>query len=397
MIEAACIVGRFNMNRSWPGIRRYFGLAVLSAWLTAFALCPGARADADSAFTVKNVQVDVTAENVNVARDQAFANGQRAALTQVLQRFTPSAVWGALPQVSDDQLNDLILDIGVDQEKRSTVRYIATLSVRFKPDLIERLLRDANIPYAEWRGQPITILPVAQTESGPILWEAGNPWAAAWRGNAAQGLASVTVPNPPPANAGLPDAGLVASAASDTLAAYAQYLGSQDVLVAVAQPQRVGENQVSLQVTLAGVGPTASAITGTRSYNGDAGESIETLMEKAVADVMGSIDETYKSNNLLEFGKSSELAVSVPLTGLDDWVSLRRKLASATPVRSYDVTALSRTGASLNLRYVGEQKQLEAVFMQNGLVLSWAGDHWLLQNVAARPKSADATQGSATQ
>jgi hypothetical protein len=72
------------------------------------------------------------------------------------------------------------------------------------------------------------------------------------------------------------------------------------------------------------------------------------------------------------------------LSGLDDWLSLRDKLARSTAVRAYQLTALSTGLAALQLHYVGEQGQLESVLMQNGLVLTWEDDHWTMRSTGGR-------------
>ena len=77
----------------------------------------------------------------------------------------------------------------------------------------------------------------------------------------------------------------------------------------------------------------------------------------------------------------------VPLSGLDDWLAIRDRLTRSTPVRTYEVAAISKAEAALVLHYVGEQQQLESVFQQNGLVLSWASDHWILQSIVPKPNT----------
>jgi len=354
-------------------------------------ILPALPAFAQSAdpFAANNVLVDISAANVSAARDQALADGQRQALQMVLQRLTAPADWPRLPKLSDKQLQDIVLDVGIDQEKRSAVRYIATLSVRFKSDAVRRLLRNAGIAYAEWRGRPVAVLPVYQSDTGPLLWDTVNPWRDAWKSGAAQGLVPLVVPQTPPADQ--PDAPLLTAAkaaagAPDTLAAVSQRYNTQDVLIASAVPQRLEGNKVKIDVTLTGTGPVGAALTGTRSLTGEPGETLDTVMRRVVEDIAKTANDAYKGGNLLQFDRSGSLAVLVPLNGsIADWASIRDKLVRSTPVRSFEIAAMSKTEASLVLHFVGDQPQLEAVFMQNGLALVWAEDHWLLQNAGARP------------
>jgi hypothetical protein len=320
-----------DRRRKLSGARRatgaIVGLALGLALGLGTAACPALADEADS-FTVRDVQVDVTAENVNVARQQAFAKGQRDALDRLVQRFTTPDEAARLPVASDADLDDMVLDVGVDQEKRSTVRYIATLSVRFKPDAVRRMLKAAGVSFVEWRGPPMAILPVLKTDSGPILWENPNPWRDAWKSSAAQGLVPLVVPAPPPAGQAPDDALQAATAGPDILAA---------------------------------------------------------LMRRAVGEIAAAVNTAYKTDNAVPAGEASSLSVMVPLGGLSDWTALREKLTRTPAVRGWEVGAISRTSASLVLHYVGDQQQLEAALVQNGLVLSWAEDHWLLQVALTKP------------
>ncbi|MDR3438445.1 DUF2066 domain-containing protein [Telmatospirillum sp.] len=334
-------------------------------------------------FTVRNVQVDISADNVSVARDRALADGQRQALDLLLQRLTAPADWSRLPKLSGSDIDNAVLDVGIDHEKRSTVRYLATLSVRFKPDAIRRLLRGANIAYAEWRGRPVAVLPVFQADGTPQLSEPANPWREAWRGGAAQGIVPMIVPTAEQLD-GVTTAQQAASAGPEVLAAVAQRFNTQDVLVAVATQQRLDGGKVKVDVVLTGTGPIGGGLAGTRSYDGQAGETLDMVLRRAVEDVAKTANDNWKGGNLLQFDHQASLAVMVPISGFEDWLAVRDRLTRSTPVRSYEVAAISRSEAALVLHYVGEQPQLEQVFAQNGLALSWASDHWILQTSAGR-------------
>lgn len=361
------------------------GFAVVLFFVFFALFCGPVVAQTTDTFTVRNVAVDISAENVNVARDRALAEGQRQAYDTLMQRLTSSADWPRLPHLSDADLINAVLDVGIDQEKRSQVRYLATISVRFKPDAIRRLLRGANIAYAEWRGRPVVVLPVYQSDNGPLLSEP-NPWRDAWRSGAAQGVVPLIVPTPEQIE-GTATAAQAASGNSETVAAVGQRFNTQDVLFAVATPVRQDGGKVKVDVVLAGTGTIATSLAGPRSYDGDVGETLEMLLRRAVEDIAKTANDAWKSGNMLQFDKQANLPVMVPLAGFDDWLSVRDKLTRSTPVRSYEVAALSKSEAALVLHYVGEQQQLESVFLQNGLVLSWASDHWILQSVASRPNT----------
>jgi hypothetical protein len=357
---------------------------VVGLLICIFAVPALSEAQTFDTYTVSNVTVDVTAENINVARPRALAEGQRRAFDILVQRLTDPADLAKLPKPSDADLDNLVLDVGVDQEKSSAVRYLATLSVRFKPDAVRRLLQKAGLSFAEWRGRPVVVLPVYQADSGPVLAEAtANPWRDAWRSSAAQGIIPFVVPTAEQIEGTVTTAQAEAGG-DDVLNAVAQRLNTQDVVIAVAKPQQLEGGKAKVDISLTGSGPIAGSLRGTRSYTGEAGESLDSLLRKAVEDIARGANDTWKGGNLLQFDRSASLNVVVPLSGLADWLAVRERLARSTPVRSYEVASLSKVEADLVLHFVGEQSQLESVFMQNGLVLTWAEDHWSLKTVPRR-------------
>jgi hypothetical protein len=277
----------------------------------------------------------------------------------------------------------MVLDVGIDQEKSSAVRYLATLSVRFKPESVRRLLRNAGIAFAEWRGRPVVVLPVYQSADGPVLGESPNPWRDAWQSGAAQGLVPLIAPSPEQLG-DVVTASQAAAGGSDVLAAVSERFNTQDVVIALATPVLL-EGRAKVDVVCEGTGPVGGLLQGSRTYTGEAGESLNAVLAKAVEDAAKTVNDAWKSGNLLRFDTTGSLAAVVPLSGLADWLAVREKLARSTVVRSYEVAALSKTEAALILHYVGDQTQLETVLMQNGLTLGWSEDHWVLQPTLAFP------------
>ena len=347
------------------------------AWLVflvALAVSPplAVRAQQYEPFTITGVPVDVRAENVNLARQTALLEGQRAALQSLLQRLTSAAEVQKMPRLSDEELQNLVLDVGIDQEKRSAVRYLATLSVRFKPEAVRRLLRGANISYAEWRGRPVVVVPLTLGQDGLPPADGANPWRDAWRGGVTQGVVPIQVQAAEAADLADP-------------VALAQRFNTQDLVVSEAVVQRLEGGKVKLDLTTHGLGPVGGVVDGLRSYQGEVGESLEMVLRRAAEDMVRAVNDGWKAGNMLQFDRIASLAVMVPLGGFEDWLALRERLNRSTQIRAFEVAALSKAEAALVLHYVGDQQQLSQALLQNSLVLSWAEDHWLLQTVQSRP------------
>jgi hypothetical protein len=340
-------------------------------------------AEVHDPFLVRNLVEDIHDANLVQARNQAFRLGQREAYQALMQRITAQSDWPKVPRLDDAELEDLVLDVGIDQEKQAPGRLIATLSVRFKADGVRKLLRGAGIAYAEWRGRPVIILPLWQTDAGVFYADGANPWRDLWRSGAIQGLVPLAVLPPAELSDGISPSAL-AQPSDEVLNALAQRLNNPDLLIMLAAAGKNDNGTLKLDLTVTGSGPLAGSMGGQRGYGGEPAETLDQLLNRAGLDLARAIDDGWKSANLLQYDKQGSLAALAPLGGFEDWLAIRNKLARATAVRSYDISALSRNEAELVLHYVGEQGQLESVLVQNGLVLTWEDQHWALRNSGGR-------------
>lgn len=375
------------MSHLLPAARlRVLAAAFLLLGAGLLAASPAA-AQTHDVFTVRDVAVDVTAANAGLARDQAIAEGQRQALTMLMQRLASSSDYPRLPKPAQREVEDMVVDLSINQEKRSAVRYIASLTVRFRGEAVRRLLRSNSIAYAEWRGRPVAVLPYWIQDGQPIGADIANPWRDAWKSGAALGLVPLAVPTPEQW-AGLPPvAELGAEGALDAVGAR---FNTRDVLLAQANPQRDDKGRLTVQVVVVGVGLLPPRVAGNRSYVAADGESDEQVLRRAVEDIARSVGDTYKAGNLLQFDRQEHLTVVVPLNGaLEDWLAVREGLNRTSQVRGYEVQTLMRNRALLAIRYIGERQQLDAVLAQNGLALSWVDGHWeLVRSGGLRPAGA---------
>jgi hypothetical protein len=345
--------------------------------LAAFLPAALPAAEIHDSFLVRNLVEDIRDTNLVQARNQALLLGQREAYQTLMQRVTAQGDWPRIPKLDDAAIQNLVLDVGIDQEKQGPGRLIATLSVRFKTESVRKLLRGAGIAYAEWRGRPVMVLPVWQTDAGAVYAEGPNPWRDLWKAGTPEGLVALSVPPPNLLN-GMTGANL-AAATPEQLDDLLGHLNTSDVLVVTAALGKGDANQLKLDLTITGQGALASRLAGQRGYGADAGETQEQLLLRAANDLARNLDDEWKAGNLLQYDKQGTLMALAPLTGFEDWLTLRDRLNRSTAVRAYDVAALSKGEAALVLHYVGDQGQLESMLMQNGLVLTWEDEHWALR------------------
>lgn len=346
--------------------------------MLAWACAPAGAALAQDAFTVSGVEVDVTAANPQAAKDQALAEGQRQAFRLLLERLTQPADHARLPKADGTQY---IRDFSVDHERSSATRYLATLSVRFSPAAVKRLLQNANIAYAEPRSKAVVIVPVfkAAGTGRPVLWDEPNPWRAAWA-SLGGGLVPLVVPS---GDLGDTQAISVEQALAGNLDAM-EALGvrwrSPDVLVIAAGVAPGGKG---IDVAMQGTPGTPRPFE-TLAYEQAEGESLEAMLFRAARDIGRAIDTVHKQPNLLQFDRSGSISTLVPLQGIEDWLAVRERLGRVSQVRRWELISLSRSEAALILHTVGDQEAVKGALANAGLTLEWSDGFWTMRPPGAQ-------------
>jgi Uncharacterized protein conserved in bacteria (DUF2066) len=336
-------------------------------------------ARAQDVFAVGPVAVDATGESAAAAREEARLDGQREAFQRLVARLTVPADRERVPRVDDAQLNNLIQDFAVANERSSAVRYLADLTFRFRADAVRRLLRGAGVPFAETVSKPLVVLPVFAGEAGPVLWDSPNPWREAWANwRPPGGLVPFIVPFGDLADLAAVDAEQALAGDPAALQRIGRLHRNGDVLVSEARRQ--GEGVVETTTTRHGVGSEPQGLTQTWRAEGD--ETEEALLARAVAGVAEAVEEVWKRNNLLQFGQEARLVVAVPLDGIEEWVAIRERLAEIPAVRRAQTLALNREAARVELRYLGDPRQLELALAQRDLELAEGSPDWILRRRA---------------
>jgi hypothetical protein len=344
--------------------------------LLAFAPPTAAQALVD-AFSVRGVEVDVTAANIQAAKDQAIADGQRQAFRILLERLTQPADHSRLPKADGVEY---VRDFSVDQERSTPVRYLATLTVRFNPAAVRKLLRDANIAYAEPRSRAVIVVPVLKPAGGtPVLWEDPNPWRAAWT-QQGSGLVPLVVPGADSPEAQAINADQAAAGESARIQALSEAFKGADVMVVAATLAPGGRN---VDVLLYGSGNLPKPFD-TVAYAAQDAETTDAMLARAARDIQRAIDTVYKQPNLLQFDRAGTISALVPLEGVEDWLTVRDLLGRVPQVRKWELVSLSRAEAALLLHVVGDPEQVKAALARQGLRLEAGESFWTIRAPARR-------------
>ncbi|MBI1774816.1 MAG: DUF2066 domain-containing protein [Proteobacteria bacterium] len=323
----------------------------------------------DDLFTVRKVPVDVTADTAAAASVRALADGERLALQRLLERLTSRADAKRWPRPDDAQLASLVRALEVADERTSTVRYLANLTVHFNRQAVRRMLNEAGIGLVSARARPVIVLPVYRLAGTSSLWEDPNPWRATWAGHPpGGGLAPVVVPIGDLDDVAAINAAQALAGDGQRLEAIARRYGAEGTVVAVATlaiDQDNGMPRLDLSVTRYSGGRDSTTVTSLTGVNRD---TVAPLLDRGVDQVLSDLDEAWKADNALQSaGEEQRLVATVGYEGVTEWLELRRRLGQIAAVRRVDIVQFGPHEARLNITFFGENAQLRQLIAQAGI------------------------------
>lgn len=344
------------------------------------------------AYLVENVPVDVTAANAAAARDKAIFDGQRTALGQLLTRLGADQGIDA-SKIPDNKLTGLVQDFEIKQEKASTVRYIATLNVRFKPGAVQNFLTTSGVNFATTASKPVIILPVSTSNGRAVLWEERTPWRAACE----------ALVHPDPVLPFLVPAGdlndVSAVSANDALA------GNDKAMNIVATNYSAGTVVVAqIAADVQQLNPSRPLAVSVTRYdetglrlssdllNIPPAATIDVQITAAAQGVDKTIRQYWRQSSGLGSGMTndpttfptgpqSSLPVEAPIANLTELATLKQRLGVVGSIHGVEVASLTRGLANLRINYSGDIVQLQqAIASQNLALVQLPSGGWQLRN-----------------
>ena len=366
------------------GLRRraggWWNLLVLVALGCSLASAPLAAGSVQDIFTVTGVAVDAQAETAAAARELALAEGQRQAFRRLLERLILRADYPRHSRLDEATLTALVQGMEVEEEKRSSIRYLAKLTISFKKDEVRRLLREEGLRFSETVSKRILVLPVYEVAGTQALWDDPNPWRDAWLRREmhdsllpllmpAGDLGDIAAIGPAQALAG-DEVGLAAMAA--------RYRVDDTIVARAALSFDLAAGAPRLEVSLSQHGPSGDQVI-IESFVGVSREAIDELLSRAARDITLELEERWKHDTLLRFDREMRLSAKVPLGGLGEWLLVRQRLGAVAMVRKVELATLSKANAQVVLHYLGDPGQLSISLAQRDLELAQEDGFWTLR------------------
>ena len=361
-------LGGFSMR-----IRRFLSLLSVGilAGLVGLSAVPRAALSGAEVFRVSGVPVDVTAVTAAQARDTAITQGHRQAFDALMTRLVLKDDLINLPPLTNNEIVELVQDFSVANERTSAVRYLADLTFRFKPDAVRDLFRNYRLRFTETRSKPLLLLPVFGPQGAAMLWQEDNLWAFAWgERDMREELVPLMVPLGDLGDVAAVDAERALNGDLDALTAISQRYGADEAMVVQAVlsgDPLVGDARLDVAVDRFGV-------TIWRMYEGafeqsEPGEP-ELLFTAAIDEIVTTLQDAWKEENHLSFDEQRMLSAIVPLTSLNDWLEVKRRLEGVAPIVSLELVYLTRQFVQVDVAFIGDEIRLARALEQSDLYLS---------------------------
>jgi len=332
---------------------------LLAAVLFGLSFSPAIAADA-SLYSVPGVEVDATAGSAAAARDLALARGRPEAWQRLYRRLTPPSIWDRQPNLDAAQLERMILSLGINNERRSTTRYLAEITYNFNPAEVQNVLRANGVRFAEAQARPVLVVPV--TDGG---YNPNSEWARAWaQPSITQGLVPVILPNGDAADQPVLGQAGLAGMGWDQLAPLAERYDVEQVVIARTTPD--GNSAQIAIVTQDGRQVESLAF---------AQSTLAATADAAAQLIAGD----WKENAAVDYSRRNDLVADVSFNRPQDWHAIRDRLEAVRTVAGVSVLGLSVREARVELTYFGQTEQLGDAMAQQGLEFNPARGGYILR------------------
>jgi hypothetical protein len=165
------------------------------------------------------------------------------------------------------------------------------------------------------------------------------------------------------------DADKARSGDAEALLAIARRNGGGDIIVVLAALRGPPDRPAGLDATVRRYRAGRPSDSHAEKLTANPGETESDLLRRGVAAIVSDIASGWKNEAVPHYDQEGSLTAVLPITGLDDWVRARDRLAGVPAIRKIALVALSRQAATIEIGYGGNIDQLKASLAEISLDL----------------------------
>ena len=129
---------------------------------------------------VNNIYIELDLKENTDHRAKAVAVSYQIALSRYLKWITLKDSFEIANLVNSIEVKDYISGYSIENEKYKTEVYSALITVNFKKQKLEELLKNDGIEFFLKKGPKILIIPLINFQERLVLWDDPNPWFDTW-------------------------------------------------------------------------------------------------------------------------------------------------------------------------------------------------------------------------
>ncbi|HYD88367.1 MAG TPA: hypothetical protein VEA80_12905 [Vitreimonas sp.] len=334
--------------------------ALFLAALCAFAPGAASAQGRDNVYAVSGVYVDETAENAAAAQQAGFAAAYRIGFDRLVRRLTAPADLAArgMPAPQGPAFDLLVLSVDVEEERRSSTRYIGRLTIRFNPETVGPLLRQHGLTVIDTRGSPVLIAPVSAAGTAE---ETAALWREVWtQGGFGNELAPLRIA----------PAELQGAPAWDVAAPFAQQAATASAIYATL---RVQGSTVSAQLVEVGANTRRDRGEVSARIQGSDAAALRAALASLAEQINAQLQNEFKARAVVGGGQQrGRISASALYSDQRQWEQIKDALEAAaqTVVSEIRIEAVGRQGALVSFSFVGDENQLAAELARRGVSLT---------------------------
>ena len=330
-------------------------------------------------FGAASIAIDKIAATAAEAQKTGVDAAAQTAFRQVLNRLL-------LSRADQDEFAaahsyDAFTDfVHIIEEKNLEKRYIARLDFCFDAERMRKAMRNADLRWAELQSPPILLLPVWKDPDGASAWLKNNSWITGWQDavDDYQGLVSLRrLPHSLTHERRFRGSDLLAGDPIK-LAAAARIAEAEQVLVVAATLDYKGNKRI-VDVKVRLFDKTGQPITTILSQSDIIlGKAVIKPLDAVRQTILGRIEGSWHSANLINSGAAGYLLVDVPVTSVKQWSDRLAALHQVAVITNVSIRTLDSKGGSVLLTLVGSREALQNALASHDLALVDTGDTVLI-------------------
>ncbi len=349
-------------------MRQRFGL-LMAVFMVLLAL----PAAADNVFVIRDVPVDETAGSADEARRVAIARGEAEAWNRLMLRLVVPGQVQRVPQMSGGDLDSMIQSFEIADERITSDRYRALVTVRFRADAVRGLLDANGIDHANEPSPLLLVLPVVDRDGAAVLWAEDNGWLNAWQHEPSGGkIVDMVVPFADLEDIMAIDADRAIAGDWQAMQQIMARYQADGVLVVDASEGSGGmalsadwyENAIPREIEISALAAD--------------GRSEQERFQEAVDVVRRAVDAQWTAASSVPEGPEETLVADIAIRNLAEWVDMRTRLERPASILEAQPLVIGTGKVRVLVRYVGGIEQLQAGLRQSGLTLTPRGADWLI-------------------